>query len=405
LRGRSGRQGDPGESRFFISLEDDLMRLFGSERIMGVVNALGLEDDMPIENKMLSGQIENAQRRVEGRNFNIRKHVIQFDDVMNTQRELIYSQRRSVLEGADLSEPITKMREAVVEALAAQYTGESDLPDSWDLDGLIEKTQEVFGESAQLEINRNRKEIEELRSRLAQKNEKLDQAKARILNDANEQARNILQEAKDYADQTIKNFNKWNAEGGLSKDMENERNALRNKLSETESKLVIKNKSNTKKIKKINEIKLGDAVNVLSLGLKGTVSSLPNAKGDLFVQMGILRSQVNISDLELIDEPVITGPNLNRTGSGKIKMSKTISISTDINLIGKTVDEALPLLDKYLDDAYLSHLPKVTIIHGRGTGALKNAVHSHLKKTKYVKSFRIGEFGEGDHGVTIVEFV
>jgi len=120
--------------------------------------------------------------------------------------------------------------------------------------------------------------------------------------------------------------------------------------------------------------------------------------------MGILRSQVNIKDLELIDEPVITGPTLNRTGSGKIKLSKTASISPELNLIGKTVDEALPELDKYLDDAYLSHLPKVTVIHGRGTGALKNAVHTFLKKAKYVKSYRLGDFGEGGQGVTVVEF-
>jgi len=143
---------------------------------------------------------------------------------------------------------------------------------------------------------------------------------------------------------------------------------------------------------------------VLSLNLKGTVSSLPNNKGDLFVQMGILRSQVNISDLELLDEEVITAPGLKRTGSGKIKMSKTANISTELNLIGQTTAEAIPKLDKYLDDAYLAHLPQVTIIHGRGTGALKNAVHAHLKKCKYVKSYRLGDFGEGGIGVTIVTF-
>lgn len=272
-----------------------------------------------------------------------------------------------------------------------------------DLISDLEKNR-ITIENERLEIIKNRKEIEELRSRLEQKNDKIDKAKERIIEEANEQARKVLQEAKDFADKTIKNFNKWNAEGGLGKDMENERSALRGKLSETESKLTLKNTKKTKKPQKAKDFRLGDAVNVLSLGLKGTVSSLPNAKGDLFVQMGILRSQVNISDLELIDEPVITGPNLNRTGSGKIKMSKTANISTEINLIGKTVDEALSLLDKYLDDAYLSHLPLVRIIHGMGTGALKNAVHSHLKKTKYVKSYRMGAFGEGGQGVTVVEF-
>ena len=143
---------------------------------------------------------------------------------------------------------------------------------------------------------------------------------------------------------------------------------------------------------------------VLSLNLKGTVSSLPNAKGDLQVQMGILNSKVNISDIELLDEPVITAPTLKKTGSGKIKMSKSANVSTELNLIGMTTAEAIPTLDKYLDDAYLANLAQVTIIHGRGTGALRNAVHAHLKKCKHVKSYRLGAFGECDMGVTIVRF-
>ncbi len=272
-----------------------------------------------------------------------------------------------------------------------------------DLISDLEKNR-IAMENERLEISKTKKEIDELRRRLEQKNEKIDNTKDRLMAEAKEEARKILQDAKDVADRTIKNFNKWSAEGGISRDMENERTALREKLSQAESGLAIKNNKKSRKTPKAKDFKLGDSVNVLSLGLKGTVSSLPNPKGDLYVQMGILRSLVNISDLELIDEPVITGPNINRTGSGKIKMSKTSSISTEINLIGKTVDEALPLLDKYLDDAYLSHLPQVTVIHGRGTGALRNAVHSHLKRTKYVKSYREGAFGEGGQGVTIVEF-
>lgn len=254
------------------------------------------------------------------------------------------------------------------------------------------------------EISNYKKEVEELKKRLQEKSEKLELSKEKILRNANEEARDILQEAKDFADQTIKKYNKWVNESGLGKDMENERNQLRNRLNEKESKLALKNNRKPVKQTKAKDLRIGDAVNVLSLGLKGTISTLPNAKGDLFVQMGILRSQVNIKDLELIDEEVITGPTLNKTGSGKIKMSKTFTIRPDVNLIGKTVDEALSVLDKYLDDAYLSHLPQVTIIHGRGTGALKNAVHQHLKKAKYVKSYRLGTFGEGDQGVTIVEF-
>jgi DNA mismatch repair protein MutS2 len=185
--------------------------------------------------------------------------------------------------------------------------------------------------------------------------------------------------------------------------MESERNLLRERLSDSEAVLLKKQQKQTNKTA-AKDLKIGDNVNVISLGLKGTVSTLPNAKGDMFVQMGILRSQVNIKDIEVMDEEDITAPGISRTQSGKIKLSKSATIHPEINLIGKTVDEALSDLDKYLDDAYLSQLPQVTIIHGRGTGALKNAVHSHLKKLKYVKSFRVGGFGEGDHGVTIVEF-
>lgn len=260
-------------------------------------------------------------------------------------------------------------------------------------------------EKEELELSSYKQEIEELKQKLKQKNEKLERAKENILREANEKARETLQEAKDYADETIKKYNKWSKEANLGKEMENERNALRGRLNSTEADLALKKRSSGQKKKYTSsDFKLGDSVMVLSLNLKGIVSTIPNPKGDLVVQMGILRSQVNIKDLELIDEEVIKTPNLTRTGSGKIKMEKTSTISTQINLIGKTVDEALPLLDKYLDDAYLSHLPQITVIHGRGTGALKNAVHTHLKKTSYIKSFRIGEFGEGNQGVTIVEF-
>ncbi|BBF44797.1 recombination inhibitory protein MutS2 [Lachnospiraceae bacterium KM106-2] len=247
-------------------------------------------------------------------------------------------------------------------------------------------------------------EIEQLKQELKEKTEKINVSKDKILRQANEEAREILQNAKDYADDTIKKYNKWSKDSGLQKEMEQQRNSLRKHLSDAESKLALKSKNKPKKANKASDFKLGDAVFVLSLNLKGTVSTLPNAKGDLFVQMGILRSQVNISDLELIDEEVITAPNLKRTGSGKIKMNKSAHISPELNIIGKTVDEGIAILDKYLDDAYLAHLAQVTIIHGRGTGALKTAVHNQLKRTKYVKSFRLGGLGEGSGGATIVEF-
>ena len=253
------------------------------------------------------------------------------------------------------------------------------------------------------EIKSYKLEIEELKRKLEKKTENLDDRRERILREANEEAMAILEDAKSFADETIRNMNKLKT-GGSASAMENERHKLRGKMSDTEKKLVLKNNKTPKKAYKPSDFKLGSAVKVLSLNLNGTVSSLPNAKGDLFVQMGILRSQVNISDLELIDEPVVTSPNLQKTSTGKIKMSKGLSVATEINLIGMTTAEAIPALDKYLDDAYLAHLTSVRVVHGRGTGALKNAVHAHLKRQKYVKTYRLGTFGEGDTGVTIVEF-
>lgn len=267
----------------------------------------------------------------------------------------------------------------------------------------LEKSR-ITIEKEQEEIKAYKAEIEDLKKKLTAKNERIDNAKDKILRRAEEEARAILQEAKDYADDTIKKYNKWSKDSGLNKAMEEERANLRKKLSSSDEKLAKKTQKKQSKQLTAKDLKLGDAVMVLSLNLKGTVSSLPNSKGELFVQMGILRSQVHISDLELIDEEVITTPTLKKTGSGKIKMRKSANISTEINVIGMTTAEAIPTVDKYLDDAYLAHLPQVRIIHGRGTGALRKAVHAHLKKCKYVESYRLGEFGEGDMGVTIVTF-
>ena len=257
------------------------------------------------------------------------------------------------------------------------------------------------------QINSYKEEIRELKQRLESKQEKLDLSRDKILREANEQARNILQEAKDYADTTIRNFQKYGKAAGVSaKDMEKERGKLREKMSTVDKKLSAKNAAPKKSHKQLTakDLHIGDSIKVLSLNLKGTVSTLPDAKGNLFVQMGILRSQVNIRDLEKLDDTVITGGNFSKTGSGKIKMSKSASVSTEINLLGKTVDEAIMELDKYLDDAYIAHLPSVRIVHGKGTGALRKGVHNYLRHQKHVKSYRLGEFGEGDAGVTIVEF-
>ena len=260
-------------------------------------------------------------------------------------------------------------------------------------------------EKEQLEIQKYKSEIEQLKQKLTTKNERLDASREDILRKANEEAYQILKEAKDLADETIRNFNKYGQGQAPMSKMEQERSRVRDKMSEREKKLSMKKKEavNHKVPKKL---RVGDSVKVLSMNLKGTVHTLPNAKGDLYVQMGILRSLVNIKDLVLIDDDAASpiAKKYGGSGSGKIKMSKSASVSTEINLIGMTVDEAIAHLDKYLDDAYLAHLPSVRIVHGKGTGALRNAVQAHLRKQKYVKSFHAGAAGEGDAGVTIAEF-
>ena len=259
-------------------------------------------------------------------------------------------------------------------------------------------------EKERLEIEKYKEEIHTLKSQLEAKQEKLDQRKERIIQEANEEAHAILREAKEYADQTMKNFHKFGQANISVKEMEAERQKLRQKMTKVEKKISIKEKKATGSLK-ASDLHLGDGVKVLSLNLKGTVSSLPDSKGFLFVQMGIMRSKIHISDLALLqEEAVITAPNMQKTSAGKIKMSKSSSVGIEINLLGKTVDEAIAELDKYLDDAYLAHIPSVRVVHGKGTGALRKGVHNYLRKVKYVSSFRLGEFGEGDAGVTIVEF-
>ena len=259
-------------------------------------------------------------------------------------------------------------------------------------------------EKEQMEIQSYKEEIRKLRNELQRKQENIDQRREKLLKDANDKAAAILQEAKDYADETIKNFHKFGKANISIKDMEQQRSKLREKIDSAQSKSQSKNTAKPKKKVKADKLHIGDKVRVLSLNLEGTVSTMPNAKGDLFVQMGILRSQVNINDLEYIGEAEQPYAAKNASGSGKIRMSKSALVSTEINLIGMTVDEAIGHLDKYLDDAYLAHVPSVRIVHGKGTGALRNAVQQQLKRSKYVKSFRLGTFGEGDAGVTIAEF-
>ena len=285
-------------------------------------------------------------------------------------------------------------------------------------------------EKEQEEICSYKEEIAQLKSRLTRKEEHLDERKDKMIRNAAEEAQRILREAKETADQTIRQINKLAADSGVNKELEAQRTKLREQLKKTDDKLAVKAKGPSQPVS-AKKLKIGDGVKVLSMNLKGTVSSLPDSTGNLFVQMGILRSKVNIRDIELIREDDIsatlgdgssrsygavsgTGTSKSKktfsqakgshSGSGQIKMSKSFSVSPEVNLIGMTTDEAVPAMEKYLDDAYLAHLPSVRVVHGRGTGALKTACHKRLKQLKYVKDFRLGEFGEGGTGVTIVTF-
>ncbi|MCD7836808.1 MAG: Smr/MutS family protein, partial [Lachnospiraceae bacterium] len=268
-------------------------------------------------------------------------------------------------------------------------------------------------EESRVTIEKERREIAEYKERvkllqeqLQNKNDRLDNAKDKILRRANEEARAILQEAKEVADETIRDINRLGANADI-KELEKKRQNIRGRINEKNSRLTLSDSNDNKVNKKTvdpNKLKKGDSVKIISMNVKGIVNSLPDAKGNLFIQCGIMRVQSNIKDIAYTDEATVTTPSFKRTETGKIKMSKSISVSTEINLLGKTVDEAIAELDKYLDDAYIAHLPSVRVVHGKGTGALRNAVHKHLKKLKYVKEYRLGEYGEGDAGVTIVTF-
>lgn len=291
----------------------------------------------------------------------------------------------------------------IIEAAKEQISKEDESFE--DVIANLENSRRTI-EKEQEEIAAYKERIKTLEGQLKAKNEKIDNAKDRILREANEKARAILQEAKDVADETIRSFNKADASTDR-KVLEEKRQKIRKQIDDKNERLALKTppKAQAKALDP-RKLKKGDSVKILSLGLKGTVSSLPDAKGNLFVQCGIMRSQANINDLVLLqDEDSTTTYQKNlKSTPGRSGLSKAMSISTEINLLGMTCDEAIAALDKYLDDAYLSHLPSVRVVHGKGTGALRNAVHSHVKRLKYVKDYRLGEFGEGDAGVTIVTF-
>ena len=261
-------------------------------------------------------------------------------------------------------------------------------------------------EKERAEINAYKQEIQQLKDELKTKSDRLDERRDKILRKANEEAAAILKDAKEYADQTIKTMNKH---GMTVKELEKQRSAIRDKMNKRQEKLSVQAaKPKAHKAHDISEFKVGTHVRVLSMNLIGTVTAPPSLKGEITVQMGSLSTKTKINNLEILvgykdPEEAKKAPK-GAGGSGKIKMSKAASISHEINLLGLTVDEAVAKLDKYLDDAYISRIPQVRIVHGKGTGALRNGVTAYLRGVPYIKSFRLGEIGEGDTGVTIVDF-
>ena len=257
----------------------------------------------------------------------------------------------------------------------------------------------------QEEIARYKKEITDLKAELKAKQQRLDERTDKIIKKANQEAAEILKEAKEYADETIKTMNKH----GLSvKELEKQRTAVRDKINKSQEKLAVKAAPpKAHKASDISEFKEGIYVRILSMNLTGTVVGTPNTKGEVTVAVGSLTTKAKINNLEIITdykEPEESKSGKSSTGQGRIKMSKSASISPEINLLGCTVDEAVARLDKYLDDAYISKLSQVRIVHGKGTGALRAGITAYLKGIPYIKNFRLGEAGEGDAGVTIVEF-
>ncbi len=298
--------------------------------------------------------------------------------------------------------------EEIIDAAREQISSENESFE--DVIADLEQSR-IHAENERKEIAEYKEKIRTLQEQLQKKNEKLDQAKDRILREANEEARSILQEAKETADQTIRDMQKFSSGGDL-REMEKARTNLRNKIGEKNEKLTLRNqKSQEKQIKKngvdASKLKKGDSVRIVSMGLKGTVSTLPDAKGNLYVLCGIMRTQTNVADLVYEQDndtaSAYASPKA-KTGSGSIRMSKSLSVPTELNLLGMTVDEALAAVEKYLDDAYIAHLPSVRIVHGKGTGALRTAVHNFLRKQRTVAEYRLGQYGEGDAGVTIVTF-
>ncbi|MCR5281807.1 MAG: endonuclease MutS2 [Lachnospiraceae bacterium] len=294
------------------------------------------------------------------------------------------------------------LSETIIQNAKAQISKEQE--DFEDVLADLEKKRLTM-EKELLEFSEKSAELEKRLKTVENRELELENKKQKILAEANEKARDILQEAKDVADETIRSFNAFSGNTSIQ-DMEKKRANIREKIQDKNEKLSLKNTVPKAPAQKVSpkKLRLGDTVKILSMNLKGSVVTLPDNKGNLFVQCGIIRTKAQVDDIILIEEDTITGPGISHSSYGKITMSKSRNVGTEINLLGKTVDEAIMALDKYLDDAYMAHIPMVRVVHGKGTGALRSAVHQYLKRQKHVKDYRLGEFGEGDAGVTIVTF-
>ena len=270
------------------------------------------------------------------------------------------------------------------------------------LAGLEEKRLQLG--ARQTETDRREADLRRRQKELEDRERAFREQKQAVLADANEEAMRILQDAKAYADKTLRDFRKFGRDHVDTAELERQRTALREHIaSRSQSSAPARSPARGKKPRPA-DLHPGDTVRVLTMDLNGIVRSEPDARGNLFVQMGILRSKVHLSDLELVEEPEIRPDKPSGGSAGNIKFSKSFSVRPELNVIGKTVDDAIPEIDKYLDDAYLAHLESVRIVHGKGTGALRNGIHTWLRRQPHVADFRLAEFGEGDAGVTVVRF-
>ena len=284
--------------------------------------------------------------------------------------------------------------------------------DAVDMEALLADLEESKRsmEEDEKAIEAYKQEIESLKESLKKKEENLDTKKAEILKKAREEARDIIEEAKETADQTIRDYNKWRSNPNKAdmRAMEEKRSSLRNKIKDYEKAGASETKKQTSN-HKASDFHIGDTVQVLSMGTRGTITKLPNNKGIAGVQMGIMSAMLPISDLLIIPESTISvnGEKQKyagrRAGGDHTTVNKAKTFSPELNVMGKTVDEACFEIDKYLDDAVLAHISRVTIIHGKGTGALRKGIWQYLKNHPLVQSYRSGEFGEGEYGVTIVD--